>query len=137
MSRADNRNFLINIVEYLLGATDVAVIKVAARKRMFAGKKYKFKARVKNNEHCCSPACEVRFYLSRNDKLNVYNDVLIGSKPVPEIAGKRSKLVKLRARAPEDLGFGSRYVLAVVCAEGFYMETDSSNDMKSKKIRIE
>ena len=115
----------------------MAVLRVVAKYKMVAGRRYTFKARIKNREHCCSQACEVRFYLSRNKTLNVNGDTLLGSKSIPEIAGNKSKMIKLRARVPDDCGYGTRYVIAAVCTDGMYMEIDADNNIKCKKAIIE
>ncbi len=136
MSRADNRELFINCVEYLLGASDLGVINVVARKKMKLGKSYKVKARIRNNESCFSKEAEVGFYLSKTKTLNKTKDILLGTCAVPAIRGKSSKLITLKMEVPAGSKKGAYYVIAEVGAGDSFMEINTQNNQRLKKVKV-
>lgn len=123
-------------MEYLLGATDLGISKVVARQRMTTGKTYKIKARVQNHESCFSKEVEVSFYLSRNKTLNKDKDHMFGTSVVPGIKGRGSKLIILKAKIPTGFKTGVHYVIAEIGAGESFMEINTENNKRLKRVLV-
>jgi hypothetical protein len=136
LSRADNRDSLINVLEYLLGATDFWVQKTKVKKNLLVGEKYIFKASVRNQEANYSRDAVVSFYLSKNKKVESKNDLLLGSARTGWMRGYSRKQIKLNARVPEDCIDGVYYLIAVVADDGSFLEVDPANNTAIRRVRV-
>jgi hypothetical protein len=136
MSRADNRDALVNVLEYLLGATDFWVQKTTVKKNLLAGNKYVFRASVRNQESNYSRDAVVSFYLSRNKKVETKNDLLLGAAQTGWMRGYSRKQIKLNARLPDDLNSGVYFLIAVVAGDGSFLEVNPANDMAIRRVII-
>ena len=136
LSRGDNKDFLLNIMEYLHGATDLGVKKVSVKKKLIAGEKYRFKARVLNCEFCYSLEAELKFYISKDKKFQASKDILLGTVKVSPIKGKKTKQFSLKTKVPGSLSPGKRYVLAVISGVEPMLEVNEDNNLATKRITI-
>jgi len=135
-SRADNSDLFRNIAEYLLGYTDLRLVKVSCKKKLKVGRKVAFKILVRNMESDFSRPSEVDVYLSSDRTFDPDEDTYVGTAQIPAIKGGGKKKVKLKARVPAADG-GSCYVLAVINPSGAPPEVNPDNNVASKKVNVQ
>ena len=135
--RADNTALLHNVVEYLLGASDLRMLKFSFRKRLSAGRRATLKTRVKNLESCYSRGAELGFYLSEDRIFDSYEDIYLGSATIPELKGGKSKKLKVKAAIPDDVQPGNYYLLAVVNHQGQPLEVNAGNNVAARRVTVE
>jgi hypothetical protein len=127
---------LLNVIEYLLGATDLNAIKAQVKKNLPTGKKCTFRARVHNQEANYCRNFKVSFYLSRDKKLQTGKDLLLGTVEAGEISGFGTRVIKLNATVPDDYNPGAYYLIAIVEGDGTYIEVDPDNSTALRRTNI-
>ena len=132
----DNTDLFRNTIEYLLGATDLQLKKFVAKSTLPTGKSKAYKARIKNLEYCYNSESVVAICLSKDKEYQAGKDTELGRMTIPEIKGKRSKLLKETFEVPADNNPGDFYVLAIINPDTDPLEINTDNNLKYKKVTV-
>lgn len=130
----DNTKFFRNVIEYLLGFSDLKLKKLKCKTSIKAGKNVLLKARVQNLEACYNRPLEIAFYLSLDNEFQEEEDTQIGLALIPGIKGKKSKLIKHKAKIPMLDQLGAYYILARINPVDEPFEINEKNNIAAKKV---
>jgi hypothetical protein len=133
---AHNTKLFDNIIEYLLGYSDLKAGKLKCKKSLTAGKNVTLKAKIQNLEYCYNREVSLGFYLSSDKQYDEGADFLLGITSIPPIPGKRQKLVKMKVYIPEDAAAGQYCFLARINPPGDPLEINTANNLSAKKVRL-
>ncbi len=133
---ADNTKLFHNVIEYLLGVSDLKLKKLKCRNAVPLDTEFKIKARVVNLESDYNRELSITFYLSRDELYQQVADVPLGTAGIPPIKGKRSKLIKFNATIPGSFPVRDWYIIGVVNPDGDWPEINESNNMLLRKITV-
>lgn len=126
-----------NIIEYLLGCSDLHSVKVICKKSIRADKTVKLTARVQNLESCYSHETKLSFYISKDNKFQNDEDTKLGDTVIPQINAKAYKTVKISSKIPGNINPSRYFILAVINPAGNAIEINSDNNVCSKKVKIQ
>ena len=139
--KADNINFIKNLLEYCKGSIDLGVIFAKPRgKNLFPGDQLTLIAKVKNFGSVASGTTKLTFYLTDDGSLDEPSPSATISKlktiTVDPITPLKKKKLSVNAKLPSWVGPGTYYLVAEVDPEGKCNDTNVNNNILVAKKKL-